>query len=88
MKGVLIAAALLTVSGLPALAKTSSDMDCSHYDAMGASGQMALVESMRSSMSAAHKMYSSKVMTKKVAASCKDHPGMTVHEVMKNAMSH
>jgi hypothetical protein len=88
MKRVLIAAALLTVSGLPALAKTSSDMDCSHYDVIGAAGQMAVVESMRSSMFAAHKMHSSKVMAKKVAASCKDHPSMMVHEAMKNAMSH
>jgi hypothetical protein len=88
MKRVLIAAALLAVSGLPALAKTSSDMDCAHYDAMGAAGQMAVVESMRSSMSAAHKMYSSKVVAKKVGASCKDHPSMMVHEAMKNAMPH
>ena len=88
MKRVLIAVALLTVSGLPAIAKTSSDMDCSHYDAMGAAGQMAVVDSMRSSMSAVHKMYSTKVMAKKVTASCKDHPSMMVHEAMKNAMSH
>jgi hypothetical protein len=88
VKRVLIGAALLTVPGLPAIAKTSSDMDCSHYDAMDAAGQMAVVDSMRSSMSAAHRMYSSKVMVKKVAASCKDHPSMMVHEAMKSAMSH
>jgi hypothetical protein len=84
MKGVL--AALLVASGLPALAETSRDMDCSHYDAMNAAGQMAAVDSMRSSMSAANKMDSSHVMAKKVSASCKDHPGMMVHEVMKKAM--
>jgi hypothetical protein len=82
MKGVL--AALLAASGLPALAQTSRDMDCSRYDAMNAAGQMAAVNSMLSSMSA-NKMVSSHVMAKKVSASCKDHPGMMVHEVMKNA---
>jgi hypothetical protein len=49
VKRVLIAVALLTVSGLPAIANTSSDMDCSHYDGMGAASQMAVVDSMRSS---------------------------------------
>ena len=98
MTKVLIAAMLLTASGLPALAQTSSDMDCSHYGAMDAAGQMAAVDSVRSSMSAANKMdssgamssnhMSSNEMAKKVAASCKDHPGMMVHDAMKNAMSH
>jgi hypothetical protein len=41
---------------------------------------------MRSKMPAANKMPSSHDMAKKVAASCKDHPDMMVHEVMKNVM--
>ena len=98
MTKVLIAAMLLTASGLPALAQTSSKMNCAYYGAMNAAGQMAAVDSMRSSMSAANKMdssggissdqTSSNEMAKKVAASCKDHPGMMVHDAMKNAMSH
>ena len=98
MRGALIAAALLTASSPAAFAQMSRDMDCSHYGAMDAAGQMAAVDSMRSSMSAANKMdssgamssdhMSSNEMAKKVAASCKDHPGMMVHDAMKNAMSH
>jgi hypothetical protein len=94
----MIAAALLTVSSPLAFAQMSSSMDCSHYGAMDAAGQMAAVDSMRSSMSAVNKMdssggmsadhMSSNEMAKKVAASCKDHPGMMVHDAMKNAMSH
>ena len=61
-------------------------MECSHYMAMNADGQTAMVNSMRSSISAANRMPSSHQMAKKVAASCKDHPDMMVHEVMKNAM--
>jgi hypothetical protein len=86
MKRVLVGAALLTASGLPLLAATSSDMECSHYMAMNAAGQMTTVNSMRSNMPAANKMPSSHDMAKKVAASCKDHPDMMVHEVMKNVM--
>ena len=86
MKRVLIAAALLTASGLPAIAKTSSDMECSHYMAMNEAGQTATVNSMRSKMPSAHKMPSSRGIAKKVAASCKDRPGMMVHEVMENVM--
>ena len=99
MKRVLVAAALLTASGPLTFAQMSSDMDCSHYGAMDSAGQMAAVDSMRSSsMSAANKMdssggmssdhMSSSEMAKKVAASCKDHPGMMVHDAMKNAISH
>jgi hypothetical protein len=88
MKSVLIATALLVASCLPMFAATSSDMNCSNYTAMNAAGQMATVDSMRSSMSDASKMPSSHDMASKVAASCKDHPNMMVHEVMKNAMSH
>jgi hypothetical protein len=88
MKRVLIAAALLAASGLPALALTSSEMECSHYLAMNAAGQMAAVDSMRSSTSAGHEMASSHQIAHKVAAKCKDHPSMMVHEAMKNAMSH
>jgi hypothetical protein len=88
MKTVLIAAALLAASGLPALGQTSSDMDCSQYNAMDAADRMAAVDSVRSRMSAANRMDSSHVMTKKVSASCKDHPGMMVNEVMNKAMSH
>ena len=84
MKGVL--AALLATSGLPALAATSSDMECSHYMAMNEAGQTATVNSMRSKMPSAHKMPSSHGMAKKVGASCKDRPGMMVHEVMENVM--
>jgi len=62
------------------------NMECSHYMAMNAAGQTATVNSMRSKMPAANKMPSSQKMTKKVAASCKDHPGMMVHEVMENVM--
>jgi hypothetical protein len=47
---------------------------------------MTTVNSMRSNMPAANKMPSSHDMAKKVAASCKDHPDMMVHEVMKNVM--
>ena len=99
MKRVMVAAALLTTSSPLAFAQMSSDMDCSHYGAMDAAGQMAAVDSMRSSMSAATKMdstgssissdhMSSNEMVKKVAASCKDHPGMMVHDAMKNSMPH
>ena len=99
MTKVLIAAMLLTASGLPALAQTSSDMNCAHYGAMNAASQMAAVDSMRSSMSATDKMgsssggmsadhMSSNEMAKKVATSCKDHPAMMVEDAMKNAMSH
>ena len=83
---VLTAAALLAASDLVALAQTSSDMECSHYMAMNAAGQMATVNSMRSSISAVNKMPSSHQIAKKVAASCKDHPGTMVHEVMENMM--
>jgi hypothetical protein len=86
VKRVLIAAALFTVPGLSAIAKTSSDMDCSHYMAMNEAGQTAMVNSMRSKMPSAHKMPSSHGIAKKVAAICKDHPGMIVDEVMENAM--
>ncbi len=86
MKSALIAAALLTVSGLPAVAKTSGDMECSHYMAMNEAGQTATVNLMRSKMPSAHKMPSSHGMAKKVAASCKDRPGTMVHEVMENVM--
>ena len=61
-------------------------MECSHYMAMNAGGQMAMVNSMRSRMSAANKMPSSHEVANKVSASCKDHPGMMVHEVMENVM--
>jgi hypothetical protein len=88
MERVLLAAALFVASGLPAHAETSSDMECSHYLAMNAAGQMAAVDSMRSSMPAGHKMASSHEMVKKVTASCKDHPSMMVHEAMKNVMPH
>ncbi len=98
MRRVLVAAALLAASGPLVFAQMPSDMDCSHYGAMDAAGQMTAVDSMRSSMSAANKMdssggmssdhMSSNEMAKKVAASCKDHPGMMVHDAMKNAMSH
>ena len=88
VKRVLVAAVLLAASGLPALAETSSGMECSHYMAMNAAGQMTTVNSMRSRMSAANKMPSSHEMAKKVSASCKDHPGMMVHEVMENVMPH
>jgi hypothetical protein len=86
VKRVLIAAALLTVPGLPAIANTSSDMECSHYMAMNEADQTATVNSMRSKMPSAHKMSSSHGIAKKVAASCKDRPGMMVHEVMENVM--
>jgi hypothetical protein len=86
MKGVSVRAALLVASGLPALAATSSDMECSHYMAMNWAGQIATVNSMRSKMPAANKMPSSHEMAKKVAASCTDHPDIMVHEVMKNVM--
>jgi peptidoglycan hydrolase-like protein with peptidoglycan-binding domain len=62
------------------------DMECSHYMAMNVAGQTATVNSMRSKMPAANKMASSHEMAKKVAASCRDHPGMMVHEVMENVM--
>ena len=39
MTKVLIAAMLLTASGLPALAQTSSKMNCAHYGAMNAAGE-------------------------------------------------
>jgi hypothetical protein len=49
---------------------------------------MAAVDSMRSSTPTANKMPSSHEVAKKVSASCKDHPGMMVHEVMENVMPH
>ena len=61
-------------------------MGCSHYMTMNAAGQTAAVNSMRSKMPAANKMASSHQMAKKVAASCRDHPGMMVHEVMQKVM--
>jgi hypothetical protein len=74
----------------PAFARQSrsgqQNMECSHYMAMNAAGQTATVNSMRSKMPAANKMPSSHEMAKKVAANCKDHPGMMVHEVMENVM--
>ena len=86
MKRISAGAALLAASGLCALAETSSDMNCSHYVAMNAAGQMAAVDSMRSSMPTANNMPSSHEMAKKVAASCKDHPYTMVNEVMENVM--
>jgi hypothetical protein len=62
------------------------DMECSHYMGMNAAGQTAAVDSMRSRMPAANKMPSSNGMAKKVAASCKDHPGTMVHKIMENVM--
>jgi peptidoglycan hydrolase-like protein with peptidoglycan-binding domain len=63
-------------------------MECSHYMSMNVDGQTATVNSMRSKMAAANEMASSHEMAKKVAASCKDHPGMMVHEAMENVMPH
>ena len=88
MTGVLIAAALFAASGLSAAREPSSDMGCSYYTAMKADGQMAVVDSMRSRMPTASKMPSSHEMAKKVAASCKKHPSMMVHEAMQNEMPH
>jgi hypothetical protein len=88
MKRILIAAVLLSAPSLPAFAATSSDMSCSHFTAMNSAGQMATVDSMRSSMSEANKMPSSNEMVSKVAADCKGHPNMMVHEAMKNAIPH
>lgn len=88
MARVLIAAAMLIASGLPAPAKTSGDMECTHFLAMNATGQMATVESMRSRMFATQKMPSSHVMVDKVAANCKGHANMMVHEAMMRAMPH
>jgi len=62
------------------------NMECADYMAMNEAGQTASVNSMRSKMPAANKMPSSHNMAKKVAANCKDHPGMMVHEVMENVM--
>ena len=62
------------------------NVECSHYMGMNAAGRTATVNSMRSRMPAANKMPSSHEMAKKVAASCKDHPGMMVHEVMEKVM--
>jgi hypothetical protein len=104
MKRILVAAALVVASSLPALAQSSNDMDCAHFDAMSAAERMAAVDSMHSSMSAANKMNSSGNMsanamssgdhmstsdtTKKVATVCKTHPEMMVRDAMKNAMAH
>ena len=88
MKRILIAAVLLAAPSLPAFAATSGDMSCSHFTAMNSTGQMATVDSMRSSMSEANKMPSSNEMVSKVAGDCKGHPNMMVHEAMKNAMPH
>lgn len=87
MTGGLIAAALLAASGLSARVP-SSDMECSHYTAMKADGQMAVIDSMRSRMPTASKMPSTHQMAGKVAASCKKHPGTMVHEAMLNKMPH
>lgn len=62
------------------------NMACAHYMTMNASNQTAAVNSMRSKIAAANKMLSSHGMAKKVAAGCKEHPGMMVHEVMENVM--
>jgi hypothetical protein len=64
------------------------NMPCSHYVAMTAAAQTAAVTSMRSKMPAASKMPSSHAMATKVAASCRDHPGMMVHEVLEHVMPH
>jgi hypothetical protein len=47
---------------------------------------METINSMRSQMPAANKMPSSHEMAMKVTASCKDRPGIMVHEVMENMM--
>ena len=62
------------------------NMECSHYMTMKAAGQTSMVNSMRSKMPAAHKMASSHGIAKKVAADCKDHPEMMVHEVLEKVM--
>jgi hypothetical protein len=62
------------------------NMECSHYMAMNAAAQTATVNSMRSKMPTANKMPSSHKMAKKVAASCKDRPGLMIHEVMEKVM--
>jgi hypothetical protein len=62
------------------------NMACSHYMAMKAPEQTSMVNSMRSKMPAANKMPSSRGIAKKVAASCTDHPGMMVHEVLDKVM--
>jgi hypothetical protein len=74
------------MSGLAALAATSSDMECSYYLAMHAADQMTTVESMRSSVSDASKMLSTYEIAKKMVTSCSDHPTMRVHEIMEKVM--
>lgn len=62
------------------------DMECSHYMVMAVAGQTSMVNSMRSKMPAANKMPSSHGIAKKVAARCRDHPQMMVHEVLEKVM--
>jgi hypothetical protein len=62
------------------------NMECSDYMAMNAAAQTEMVNSMRSKMPAANKMPSSHKMAKKVAANCKDRPGLMIHEVMEKVM--
>jgi hypothetical protein len=62
------------------------NVECSHYMAMNAAGQRATVNSMRSRMPAANKMPSSHETARKVAASCRNHPEMMVHEVLEKVM--
>ena len=59
-------------------------MPCSHYMAMNAAVETATINSMRSKMPAANKMPSSHEMAKKVAASCRNHPGMMLHKAMED----
>lgn len=70
----------------PSSSSGGQNMQCLHYMAMNDAGQTATVNSMRSRMPAANRMPSSHQMAKKVAVSCKDHPGMMVHEVMEKVM--
>jgi len=88
MKGVLIAVALLAASGQSSAPGVSSDMECSHYVAMKADGQTAMVDSMRSRLPMASKMPSSHEMAKTVWARCKEHPRMMVHDAMNKEMPH
>ena len=73
MKSILVAAATLVVSSIPALAQSSNNMTCSHFGAMNTADQMAAVDSMHSGMAADNRMSSGGNTAANAATSPSDH---------------
>jgi hypothetical protein len=101
---ILAVAAALAVTSSPALAQPSENMSCSHFRTMNAADQMAVIDSMHSGIAAANEMssggnraadavlpsdhMSTRVMTRKVATTCRAHPDTMVEDAMHNVMPH